>query len=126
DRPHAAGEEAVHVLLREPCVLERAARALGVELKGGLVGREAGRVLVGADHGGFPPDAHGSSAAKPATSRLNASACSSGAWWPACGITASRAPAMPRTSSSAHPSGVTWSSAAAAHSVGGRSWPSSC
>src|SRR3989442_8881606 len=120
DRPDAAGEEAVHVLHPEARVLERAARALGVDLEGGLVGGEAGRVLVGTDHGGLPPDAHARLSANSTTRRLKASRCSRGAWCPACAITSSRAPAMPRASSSAQATGVTPSSAPATTSVGVR------
>src|SRR4029453_19548141 len=90
-------EKAVVVLHVEPRVPERAARALGVELERGLVGREARRVLERADDGGAAPDAH--RARLPANSRmsrLTASDCSSGAWWPACSRTARRAPGIAR------------------------------
>src|SRR5581483_11665770 len=118
DRPDAAREERVDVVDAEAGVLERAARALRVDLEGGLVGGEARRVLVGADDGDLPPDAHRSSVTNWVSSRLNSSARSSGAWWPAWGSTSRRAFGISRASSSAHETGVTWSSAPATTSVG--------
>src|SRR5262249_26301570 len=107
DRPDAAGAEAVDVADTEPGIGERAARALGVDLVLCQVGRGARRGLEDARHRGPAPDAHRSPAAKPPTRRLKASACSSGAWWPAAAITSRRAPGMPCASSSDSAGGVT-------------------
>jgi len=54
----AGAEIAVDVVLAEPCIGERADGALGVELRGGLVGSVARRVLKRAHDVGLALDAH--------------------------------------------------------------------
>jgi hypothetical protein len=54
----AGAEVAVDIVLAEPGVGERANGALGVELRGGFVGRVARRVLKRAHDVGLALDAH--------------------------------------------------------------------
>src|SRR4030095_12674773 len=100
DGPDAAGAYAVDAASGETGVREGAARALGLQLVGGLVGCETRRVLVHAGDRHPSPHAHAACPARSASSRWTASLCASGAWCPACASTSSLAPAMPRASSS--------------------------
>jgi len=54
----AGAEIAVHVVLGEARILQRALGALGVDLRGGLVGGVAERMLVGAHDVGLALNAH--------------------------------------------------------------------
>jgi hypothetical protein len=57
-RSVARAEVAVDVVERQARIAQRAPRAFGVQLGGGLVGRVARRVLKGSHHIGLSPDAH--------------------------------------------------------------------